>query len=69
MSETPEEQEVKRSIVEVKPNGPIVVHGPLEVRIGDEVTLRDRPVTSFCACGKSQNLPYCDGSHKPKPVE
>jgi CDGSH-type Zn-finger protein len=18
----------------------------------------------YCACGKSQNLPYCDGSHK-----
>jgi uncharacterized Fe-S cluster protein YjdI len=64
-------EEVKRAIVELRPNGPIVVHGPVEIRDneGNVIELRDTKVSSFCRCGQSQKLPFCDGSHKQLVVE
>ncbi|MFT4698837.1 MAG: CDGSH-type Zn-finger protein [Flavobacteriaceae bacterium] len=50
--------------VEVKPNGPLVVHGKLAITDKDgSIILKDRR-TSFCRCGVSTNQPFCDGSHK-----
>ncbi len=49
-------------IVEVLPNGPLLVYGNLTVKTekGEE---RKSKVTAFCRCGASANKPYCDGSH------
>lgn len=52
------------SIVEVVPNGPLLVYGNLKVKEsnGNEVT--KNKVTAFCRCGNSSNKPYCDGTHQ-----
>jgi uncharacterized Fe-S cluster protein YjdI len=52
------------SIVEVMPNGPLLVYGNLTVKDkeGNE-THKESKVTAFCRCGQSSNKPYCDGSH------
>lgn len=51
-------------IVEVVPNGPLMVYGNLRVKQDDKEEVREHRVTAFCRCGASTNKPYCDGSHK-----
>jgi uncharacterized Fe-S cluster protein YjdI/CDGSH-type Zn-finger protein len=48
--------------IEVRKNGPLMVHGVLEVTY-DDTTDRKERITAFCRCGSSQNKPYCDGTH------
>ena len=50
-------------LIEVLPNGPLLVHGDITVKdaTGQEITKQQR--TAFCRCGASGNKPYCDGSH------
>ena len=52
------------SIVEVMPNGPLLVYGNITVKEKDGTTCQKNNVTAFCRCGHSANKPYCDGSHK-----
>ncbi|WP_373515175.1 (4Fe-4S)-binding protein [Persicitalea sp.] len=51
------------TVVDVKPNGPLLIQGELIVKdaAGNEEV--KSKVTAFCRCGFSQNKPYCDGSH------
>lgn len=51
------------SIVEVMPNGPLMVYGNLKIKDADGNETEKHKVTAFCRCGASQNKPYCDGSH------
>ena len=43
-------------------NGPLLLDGPLELRSaqGDAVS---GVKTALCRCGRSENKPFCDGSH------
>lgn len=50
-------------IVEIMPNGPLLVYGNITVKHKDGEELRTHKVTAFCRCGASGNKPYCDGSH------
>lgn len=45
-----------------EPNGPLHVRGQLRIETPDGV----RHVTraTLCACGRSGNAPFCDGSHR-----
>ena len=52
--------------VEVRENGPILVHGSLEIIHKDGVKESKTKVTAFCRCGHSSNKPFCDGSHVSK---
>lgn len=54
------------SIVEVTPDGPLLVYGNLTIKDRDGNTTKKNQVTAFCRCGFSENKPYCDGSHKKK---
>jgi CDGSH-type Zn-finger protein len=49
--------------IEVRPNGPYIIHGPIEVRDtnGDVVPTQTRTV--LCRCGASTKKPFCDGTH------
>lgn len=51
------------SLVEVMPNGPLMVYGNLLVKDSSGHETPKHRVTAFCRCGASQNKPYCDGSH------
>lgn len=51
------------SLVEVAPNGPLLVYGNLVVKDKDGNETHKNKVTAFCRCGQSGNKPYCDGSH------
>lgn len=50
--------------VQLKANGPLVVHGSMKVVHEDGTTEIKGPRASFCRCTKSANMPFCDGAHK-----
>lgn len=52
------------SIVEVAPNGPLLVYGNLTIKDNEGNITKKNKVTAFCRCGHSGNKPYCDGSHQ-----
>ena len=49
----------------VKTNGPLLVRGNFVVKDGNsqEFDLSGRSAISLCRCGRSNNKPFCDGSH------
>ena len=49
--------------VDVRPNGPLLVRGRVEVRApGGEPRQEYR--VALCRCGASENKPFCDNSHR-----
>jgi uncharacterized Fe-S cluster protein YjdI len=54
----------KEQLVEVTPNGPLMVYGNLQIKLPNGETRNESKVSAFCRCGSSQNKPFCDGSHK-----
>lgn len=63
----PQPQSVTSSqevIVEVVPQGPILVYGNLTIKHKDGSEAKAHKVTAFCRCGASSNKPFCDGTHK-----
>src|SRR5437773_4436126 len=55
-----------------KPNGPLIVEGPVKIVTPDGRELavpprkdgRPAEVVVLCRCGGSATKPFCDGSHK-----
>ncbi len=47
-------------------NGSLKIEGDFEIadKDGALYDLGGRTIVSLCRCGKSQNKPFCDGSHK-----
>jgi uncharacterized Fe-S cluster protein YjdI len=66
LKEAPAAAEVVESerIVEVTPNGPLLVSGNVTVKRADGTQTKHHKVTAFCRCGASGNKPYCDGTHR-----
>jgi CDGSH-type Zn-finger protein len=52
--------------ITVNSNGSLRVEGDFEVvdKNGNKYDLGGRQIVSFCRCGRSNNKPFCDGSHK-----
>jgi len=53
--------------IRMRPNGPLVVEGPIELADsrGAAFTIpADKPAIALCRCGHSANKPFCDGSHR-----
>lgn len=45
--------------------GPVLVHGLIEVVLPDGQTVRsDRVATALCTCRRSRRYPFCDTSHR-----
>jgi CDGSH-type Zn-finger protein len=46
-------------------NGPYLIRGPFTLtdQDGNQIEVK-RPVVALCRCGRSQNRPFCDGTHK-----
>jgi CDGSH-type Zn-finger protein len=51
--------------VTVKPNGPLLVMGPITLTdpTGKAVTLAAGKPVALCRCGQSSMKPFCDGGH------
>ena len=56
-------ENVEKSRIEVKADGPLLVFGNIEVSHADGSTETKSRTTAFCRCGASANKPYCDGAH------
>lgn len=50
--------------IRIMKDGPIVVEGNFTVFGSDEQPLKPTTLTSFCRCGASHNMPFCDGTHR-----
>lgn len=48
----------------VQDDGPLVVRGRIPVVAADGETYEVRNRVTLCRCGRSDNKPFCDGSHK-----
>ena len=51
-------------IVELAPNGPLMVYGNLTLKDKEGNETKHHKTTAFCRCGASSNKPFCDGSHQ-----
>lgn len=50
--------------IRVMPDGPLVIKGEF-ITIGTNgKELKKMKIASFCRCGQSHNMPYCDGTHR-----
>ena len=55
---------VKPTNIRIMKDGPIVVEGDFKVVGGDDKELKKSIMTSFCRCGSSKSMPFCDGTHR-----
>lgn len=58
-----------RVTIIIKPRGPILVQGDALLQRPDGSPIEPPPAKTpgtvkLCGCGRSQSLPFCDGSHK-----
>lgn len=60
----PEKKRIKPVNVRIMKDGPIVVDGKFRIIGDDDLELKPAIMTSFCRCGSSKNMPYCDGTHR-----
>jgi CDGSH-type Zn-finger protein len=51
--------------ISIRPNGPYLVEGDVEVVDvdGNKVDTTGRPKFALCRCGGSTTKPFCDGTH------
>jgi CDGSH-type Zn-finger protein len=52
--------------IKVRDNGPYKVTGPVRLidAEGNAFVLEDERPIALCRCGRSQQKPFCDASHK-----
>jgi uncharacterized Fe-S cluster protein YjdI len=58
-----EQQTSNAGRAELLANGPLLVHGEMELKLASGETTHCSGTTAFCRCGASTNKPFCDGSH------
>jgi CDGSH-type Zn-finger protein len=46
------------------PNGPLWVRGGIRIQTPDGFVYEVRNRVTLCRCGKSENMPFCDGTHE-----
>ena len=54
-------------IIRCRPDGPLVIEGPVTVvdQQGNPFPLpTHKPLVALCRCGYSRSKPFCDGAHK-----
>jgi CDGSH-type Zn-finger protein len=57
-------KEIQETIIEVIENGPLRITGNISLTDGRRSISSEVKEVWLCRCGKSENKPYCDGSHK-----
>ena len=61
--EEQQSQQSQQLSVQVMPNGPLEVTGPLKIALPDGTEKEEPGPAYLCRCGGSANKPYCDGTH------
>lgn len=62
---TSEKRAFEHPDVIVCPGGPLLLRGEHVIEDADGVVHRTtRPVSAMCRCGRSADLPWCDGTHQ-----
>lgn len=57
-----EEATPQQNVIVPLSNGPLYVHGDIEITAGSDVMAEKR--VALCRCGASKNKPFCDNSHQ-----
>jgi uncharacterized Fe-S cluster protein YjdI len=50
--------------IRVMKDGPLVIKGNFIIKGSDGKEMRKMKMASFCRCGHSGNMPFCDGTHR-----
>jgi len=58
------EAKAEKTRIQVTDNGPVLVHGNVDIEHPDGTVEAKEKVTAFCRCGMSGNKPFCDGTHR-----
>lgn len=56
--------ESPRLRIVLRPNGPLILEGPVKLLAADRSLCATGTRGALCRCGRSQKKPLCDGSHK-----
>lgn len=59
----PAEEVPAETTVSATKDGPLLVHGEVELRDGADNLIRRDTRVALCRCGASANKPFCDNSH------
>ena len=60
----PAEQIVQPAEIQIMKDGPILVSGKIKLTDNEGKEYKTYSITSFCRCGASNNMPFCDGTHR-----
>jgi Uncharacterized conserved protein len=55
---------VKPIEIQIMKDGPLVVTGKIKLTDDEGKEYKTYSITSFCRCGASSNMPFCDGTHR-----
>jgi uncharacterized Fe-S cluster protein YjdI/CDGSH-type Zn-finger protein len=64
LDDGPQETQPDRTIIEARPNGPLYVRGQVRITGLGGRLIREDTRLALCRCGRSENKPFCDGSHR-----
>jgi uncharacterized Fe-S cluster protein YjdI len=59
-----EVQIAKPVIIKIMHDGPVVIDGSFSIDSDGKNRIVNNGIVSFCRCGASRHLPYCDGEHR-----
>jgi len=63
LEETAAKPAADSTVIEQRENGPLVVKNLQALTDANGDAIEAKPVMALCRCGKSENKPFCDGSH------
>lgn len=63
-TEVQQERDANITEVRIMQGGPLIIKGEFKIIGSDGLVMRKMKMTSFCRCGKSGNMPFCDGTHR-----
>lgn len=52
-----------KTVIKVNDNGPYDISGSFKIIDHEGNSFSEEGNVSLCRCGKSQNKPFCDGTH------